>query len=43
VRVTGVPTRPMLQEQDKFRLGNELAGYARTLLRAALHRRIEWF
>lgn len=40
-RVQGVPTGPMVREQSKFRLGNELVGYALTLLRAALHR-IGW-
>jgi polyisoprenyl-phosphate glycosyltransferase len=44
VRVRGVPTGPMVQEQDKFRLGNELAGYAVTLARAAVHRAgVRWF
>ncbi len=44
VRVRGVPTGPMLQSQDKFHLGNELAGYAVTLGRAALHRAgLRWF
>lgn len=44
VRVRGVPTGPMLQSQNKFRLGNELADYAFTLVRAALHRaRLRWF
>jgi glycosyltransferase involved in cell wall biosynthesis len=38
VRVQGAPTGPMLREQSKFRLGNELVGYAFTLLRATLHR-----
>jgi hypothetical protein len=34
----------MLQSQNKFRLGNELFGYAGTLLRAALHRAgVRWF
>ena len=33
----GGPTGPMLQQQSKFRLGNELAGYALTLARARLH------
>jgi hypothetical protein len=43
-RVQGVPTGPMLQEQSKFRLGNELGGYAFTLGRAALHRAgLSWF
>ena len=37
-RVRGVPTGPMLREQSKFRLGNELMGYAMTLARAGLHR-----
>lgn len=44
VRVQGAPTGPMLREQSKFRLGNELAGYALTLVRAALHRiGLRWF
>jgi hypothetical protein len=44
VRVKGAPTGPMLREQHKFRLGNELAGYALTLLRAAAHRAgVRWF
>jgi dolichol-phosphate mannosyltransferase len=44
VRVRGAPTGPMVQEQHKFRLGNELAGYAVTLGRAALHRAgVRWF
>jgi hypothetical protein len=45
VRVRGVPTGPMVSEQQKFRLGNELGGYGLTLMRAALHRRlgIRWF
>jgi dolichol-phosphate mannosyltransferase len=36
-RVPGAPTGPMLREQSKFRLGNELSGYALTLARARLH------
>jgi glycosyltransferase involved in cell wall biosynthesis len=44
VRVRGVPTGPMLREQDKFHLGNELMDYALTLLRATLHRAgLRWF
>jgi dolichol-phosphate mannosyltransferase len=44
VRVGGAPTGPMIREQSKFRLGNEFAGYALTLLRAALHRAgLRWF
>jgi glycosyltransferase involved in cell wall biosynthesis len=44
VRVPGAPTGPMVREQSKFRLGNELAGYGLTLLRAALHRfGLRWF
>lgn len=38
VRLRGVPAGPMVSEQSKFRLGNELGGYASTLTRAALHR-----
>jgi hypothetical protein len=44
VRVPGAPSGPMFREQSKFRLGNELAGYALTLLRAWLHRvGLRWF
>jgi dolichol-phosphate mannosyltransferase len=44
VRVPGVPTGPMVREQSKFRLGNELGGYAWTLFRALLHRLgLRWF
>lgn len=43
-RVPGGPTGPMLREQSKFRLGNELGGYLVTLLRARLHTLgIAWF
>lgn len=43
-RVAGSPTGPMIREQSKFRLGNELAGYAVTLARARLHRLgFAWF
>lgn len=43
-RVPGGPTGPMLSEQSKFRLGNELGGYALTLVRARLHRLgLGWF
>jgi glycosyltransferase involved in cell wall biosynthesis len=43
-RVEGGPTGPMLREQSKFRLGNELAGYALTLARARLHTLgLSWF
>ena len=43
-RVQGGPTGPMLREQSKFQLGNELGGYAITLLRARLHRLgLAWF
>jgi glycosyltransferase involved in cell wall biosynthesis len=43
-RVPGAPTGPMLRDQSKFRLGNELGGYAVTLLRARLHTLgISWF
>jgi glycosyltransferase involved in cell wall biosynthesis len=37
-RLLGAPTGPMLSQQSKFRLGNELAGYAFMLGRAGLHR-----
>ena len=44
VRVPGAQTGPMLREQSRFRLGNELGGYAWTLMRAALHRiGVSWF
>ena len=44
VRVPGGPTGPMVREQTKFRLGNELGGYMLTLMRASLHRAgIRWF
>jgi dolichol-phosphate mannosyltransferase len=45
VHVPGVPAGPMVAEQQKFRLGNEMGGYGVTLMRAALHRRfaIRWF
>ncbi len=45
VRLPGAPTGPMVAQQRKFRLGNELGGYGQTLMRAALHRRagIRWF
>ena len=44
VRLPGVPTGPMVREQSKFRLGNELGGYLATLMRASLHRvGIRWF
>ena len=43
-RVAGGPTGPMLREQSKFRLGNELGGYALTLARARLHKAgLSWF
>lgn len=43
-RVPGAPTGPMMREHQKFHLGNELGGYARTLVRAALHRAgLDWF
>ena len=43
-RVPGRPTGPMVREHSKFRLGNELGGYALTLLRARLHRSgLSWF
>jgi glycosyltransferase involved in cell wall biosynthesis len=37
-RLPGAPTGPMLSQQSKFRLGNELGGYAFMLARAGLHR-----
>lgn len=44
VRLPGNPTGPMVREQSKFRLGNELAGYMVTLVRASLHRfGMRWF
>lgn len=44
VRLPGVPTGPMVREQSKFRLGNELGGYMITLMRASLHRfGVRWF
>ncbi len=44
VRVQGAQTGPMVREQSRFRLGHELAGYARTLARASLHRLgLRWF
>jgi glycosyltransferase involved in cell wall biosynthesis len=43
-RVTGAQSGPMLREQSKFRLGNELGGYALTLARARLHQLgVSWF
>jgi dolichol-phosphate mannosyltransferase len=43
-RLPGAPTGPMVREQSKFRLHNELGGYAFTLLRARLHRMgVAWF
>jgi glycosyltransferase involved in cell wall biosynthesis len=41
VRLPGAQSGPMVSEHTKFRLGNELGGYASTLTRAALHR-IGW-
>ena len=44
VRVQGAQSGPMLQDQSRFTLGSELAGYAGTLLRASLHRAgLRWF
>jgi polyisoprenyl-phosphate glycosyltransferase len=44
VRLPGRPTGPMVREQSKFRLGNELGGYLVTLMRASLHRvGFRWF
>jgi dolichol-phosphate mannosyltransferase len=44
VRVKGAQTGPMVTEQSKFTLRNELGGYGLTLLRAALHRAgLRWF
>jgi glycosyltransferase involved in cell wall biosynthesis len=43
-RVSGAQSGPMLREQSKFRLGNELGGYALTLARARLHQLgVGWF
>ena len=43
-RVPGAQTGPMYADQSKFRLRNELVGYALTLVRAALHRLgLRWF
>ena len=43
-RVVGAQAAPMLREQSKFRLGNELGGYALTLIRASLHQfGLSWF
>ncbi len=43
-RVAGAQSGPMLRDQSKFRLGNELGGYALTLLRARLHQLgLSWF
>jgi glycosyltransferase involved in cell wall biosynthesis len=43
-RVAGAQAGPMLREQSKFRLGNELGGYALTLARARLHQLgVSWF
>lgn len=43
-RLTGAPTGPLVQEQPKFRLRNELGGYALTLGRARLHQLgVHWF
>lgn len=44
VRVEGAQSGPMIREQSRFRLGNELTGYAGTLARASLHRAgLRWF
>lgn len=43
-RVPGAQAAPMLHQQSKFRLHNELAGYLMTLVRASLHRSgLRWF
>ena len=43
-RVPGAPTGPMIREASKFRLRNELGGYALTLMRAVVHRAgFRWF
>jgi hypothetical protein len=43
-RVRGAPTGPMVRDQSKFRLRNELGGYALMLVRARLHRAgLAWF
>jgi glycosyltransferase involved in cell wall biosynthesis len=42
--VPGTPSGPTLHEQSKFRLRNELGGYALVLARAGLHRAgLRWF
>jgi glycosyltransferase involved in cell wall biosynthesis len=44
VRVPGAQSGPTVRAQSKFRLRNELAGYALTLTRASLHRAgLHWF
>ena len=45
VRVEGTQSGPTLSEQSRFRLGNELGGYAGVLARATLHKRLglRWF
>jgi hypothetical protein len=44
VRVPGAQSGPTVRAQSKFRLRNELAGYALTLARASLHRvGLHWF
>jgi glycosyltransferase involved in cell wall biosynthesis len=43
-RVPGAQAAPMLREQEKFRLRNELGAYAKVLARASLHRAgLRWF
>lgn len=43
-RVPGTPAGPTLHDHSRFRLRNELGGYARVLGRAGLHRAgISWF
>jgi dolichol-phosphate mannosyltransferase len=44
VRVPGAQAGPTVRSESKFKLRNELAGYALTLVRAGLHRAgIRWF
>ena len=43
-RVPGAQAAPMLRAEQKFRLRNELVGYAAVLTRAGLHRAgVRWF
>lgn len=44
VRVPGAQSGPTVRAQSKFKLRNELGGYALTLVRASLHRAgVRWF